>query len=132
MCQPLAAIWLIRFSSDHYMVYIRAHHIIVDGFGMALIEHRCAELYQAYCESTSVGRPLSPFADFLAEEQHYLRSKKYQADRTYWHRLLEQAPPLKVLQKGGEDYATESLHSDSNNAGISFYHHSVCCLTRLV
>ena len=24
------------------------------------------------------------------------------------------------------------LHSDSNNAGISFYHHSVCCLTRLV
>ena len=23
-------------------------------------------------------------------------------------------------------------HSDSNNAGISFYHHSVCCLTRLV
>ncbi|WP_259285280.1 condensation domain-containing protein, partial [Escherichia coli] len=28
--QPLAAIWLIRLSSDHYMVYIRAHHIIVD------------------------------------------------------------------------------------------------------
>ena len=24
------------------------------------------------------------------------------------------------------------FHSDSNNAGISFYHHSVCCLTRLV
>lgn len=24
------------------------------------------------------------------------------------------------------------IHSDSNNAGISFYHHSVCCLTRLV
>lgn len=22
------------------------------------------------------------------------------------------------------------FHSDSNNAGISFYHHSVCCLTR--
>ncbi len=24
------------------------------------------------------------------------------------------------------------IHSDSNNASISFYHHSVCCLTRLV
>lgn len=24
------------------------------------------------------------------------------------------------------------FHSDSNNADISFYHHSVCCLTRLV
>lgn len=24
------------------------------------------------------------------------------------------------------------FHSDSNNAGISIYHHSVCCLTRLV
>ena len=111
--QPLAAVWLIRFSPEHYMVYIRAHHIIVDGFGMALIEHRCAELYQAYCETTLTGFPLNPFADFLAEEQHYARSKKCQADRAYWHRLLEQAPPLKVLQKGGEDYATESLHSDT-------------------
>jgi len=24
------------------------------------------------------------------------------------------------------------FHSDSNNAGVSFYHHSVCCFTRLV
>lgn len=24
------------------------------------------------------------------------------------------------------------FHSDSNNAGVSFYHHSVCRLTRLV
>ncbi len=23
------------------------------------------------------------------------------------------------------------FHSDSNNVGICFYHHSVCCLTRL-
>ncbi|VTR46563.1 Dimodular nonribosomal peptide synthase [Serratia fonticola] len=47
LSQPLAVVWLIRFSPTHYTVYIRAHHIIIDGFGMALIEHRLAELYRA-------------------------------------------------------------------------------------
>jgi len=41
----------------------------------------------------------------------------------------------RMLNKGLESLAEGEkplLHSDSNNAGISFYHHSVCCLTRLV
>ncbi|POT58308.1 hypothetical protein C3432_10420 [Citrobacter amalonaticus] len=111
--QPLAAVWLIRFSPEHYAIYVRAHHIIIDGFGMALIEHRCAELYQAYCQKLQAGFPLSPFNDFLYEEQQYSHSEKGQKDRDYWHRILENAPALTVLQKGGEDYGTECLHSDT-------------------
>lgn len=110
--QPLAAVWLIRFSEQHYAVYIRAHHIIVDGFGMALIEHRCAELYQAACQNTSAGLSLSPFNDFLQEEEHYAASEKWHKDRAYWHQLLANSPPLAVLQKGGEDYGVACLHSD--------------------
>lgn len=111
--QPLAAVWLIRFSLEHYAIYIRAHHIIVDGFGMALIEHRCAELYLAYCQSTHPGRSLGSFNDFLNEEWQYSQSEKWQKDRAYWHQLLDSAPALAVLQKGGEDYGAEGLHSDA-------------------
>ncbi|NJB26846.1 IS3 family transposase [Escherichia coli] len=41
----------------------------------------------------------------------------------------------RMLNKGLESLAEGEkplLHSDSNNAGVSFYHHSVCRLTRLV
>ncbi|MDF7681786.1 condensation domain-containing protein [Enterobacteriaceae bacterium ESL0689] len=110
--QPLAAVWLICFSPDHYAVYIRAHHIIVDGFGMALIEHRCAELYQAGCQNSASGLPFRSFNDFLHEEHQYAQSEKWQKDRLYWHQQLEKAPPLTVLQKGGENYGTACLHSD--------------------
>ncbi|EAN5735659.1 hypothetical protein EJD04_23210 [Salmonella enterica] len=110
--QPLAAVWMIRFSPEHYSVYIRAHHIIIDGFGMSLIEHRCAELYGAYCQNTCTGLAFSSFNDFLNEEIQYSLSEKCQMDRDHWHRVMENAPALMVLQKGAEDYVTECLHSD--------------------
>lgn len=31
-----------------------------------------------------------------------------------------------------KQYGEDIVHSDSNNASVSFYHHSVCRLTRLV
>lgn len=110
--QPLAAVWLIRFSPDHYTVYIRAHHIIVDGFGMALIEHRLAELYSARSVRAFISPPLQDFEAFLAEEQRYACSEKSRRDCDYWNRCLSCATALPVLQKGGEDYGCECLHCD--------------------
>lgn len=111
--QPLAAVWLIRFSPTHYTVYIRAHHIIVDGFGMALIEHRLAELYRACQRQAVASQPLRAFYDFLGEEQQYASSEKSRQDGEYWHRYLVDTPSLPVLQKGGEDYGAECLHSEA-------------------
>ncbi|GAB5125740.1 hypothetical protein ECPV1252_50530 [Escherichia coli] len=42
---------------------------------------------------------------------------------------------MKALEMAWEARGKPSgvmFHSDRNNAGISFYHHSVCRLTRLV
>lgn len=113
LSQPLAAVWLIRFSAAHYTVYIRAHHIIIDGFGMALIEHRLAELYRAHRQKKTVSPPFHAFYDFLAEEQRYASSEKSRQDREYWHRYVTDGPSLPVLQKGGEDYGAECLHSEA-------------------
>ncbi|ALX93666.1 hypothetical protein AV650_08925 [Serratia fonticola] len=113
LSQPLAVVWLLRFSPTHYTVYIRAHHIIIDGFGMALIEHRLAELYRARLQKTTASQPFHAFYDFLAEEQHYASSEKSRQDAEYWRRYVTDAPPLPVLQKGGEDYGAECLHSEA-------------------
>lgn len=113
LSQPLAAIWLIRFSPTYYTVYIRAHHIIIDGFGMALIEHRLAELYRVRLQKTTASQPFHAFYDFLAEEQQYASSEQSRQDAEYWRRYVTDAPSLPVLQKGGEDYGAECLHSEA-------------------
>ncbi|WP_240327942.1 condensation domain-containing protein, partial [Klebsiella pneumoniae] len=33
--EPLAAAWLLKLGPERYLWYVRAHHILVDGFGMA-------------------------------------------------------------------------------------------------
>jgi enterobactin synthetase component F len=111
--QPLAAVWLICLAADRYIIYIRAHHIIVDGFGMALIEHRCAELYRAACGQAAPGQPFGSFSAFLHEERQYAQGEKMCRDRAYWHHLLAGAPPLPVLRKGGEDYGAAGLHGEA-------------------
>lgn len=62
--EPLAAAWLLKLGPERYLWYVRAHHILVDGFGMALIEHRCAALYAHYLGQgarASLWAPSPPF-----------------------------------------------------------------------
>ncbi|GEM_PF-6741923 len=47
-------------------------------------------------------------------------------------RLTIKALEMAWEMRGKPEGVMFHFHSDSNNAGISFYHHSVCCLTRLV
>lgn len=62
--EPLAAAWLLKLGPERYLWYVRAHHILVDGFGMALIEHRCAALYAHYLGEGSAGMPWVPLTPF--------------------------------------------------------------------
>ncbi|KAA9001417.1 condensation protein [Affinibrenneria salicis] len=110
LSQPLAAHWLIRVGETRYLWYIRAHHIIIDGYGMALIEHRCAGLYAHFLGQRAAGVAFHPFARYLAGEQAYSASPRCAADRRYWRHYLASPVSLPVLHKGGGDYGAPSLH----------------------
>lgn len=107
---PLSVQWLLKLSDDHYLWYIRAHHIIMDGFGMTLFEQRCATLYQHYVERTELGKPFNAFADFLSEEQRYQSSQRCQQDKIFWQAYLTQSTQLTILNKE-EDSEGETLHA---------------------
>lgn len=104
---PLAVIWLFKLSPSHYIWYIRAHHIIIDGFSMMLIEHRAAELYAYFLGKGAIGLPLHAFLPFLAEEQAYIVSQRHQQDRLYWREHLLAEVTLPVLCKHGQDYGAK-------------------------
>lgn len=105
----LSAQWLIKLSDNHYLWYIRAHHIVMDGFGMTLFEQRCATLYQHYLERTDAGKPFNAFVSFLDEEQSYQASTRYQQDKAFWRDYLSNPAQLTVLNKE-DDYGEETLH----------------------
>jgi enterobactin synthetase component F len=106
----LSAQVLFRIGERRYLWYVRAHHIIVDGYALALLERRCGQLYGALRGASEAGVPFHPFSSFLEEEEAYRASERWQADRSYWTEYLAAAHALPVLDKGGEDYGLSGRH----------------------
>ncbi|WP_324197356.1 non-ribosomal peptide synthase/polyketide synthase [Nocardia cyriacigeorgica] len=76
---------LLRVEADRYFWYLRAHHIILDGFGALTNTMRVAERYTARV----LGRepePVSPatLATLVEGEHTYRDSSRFGADRTHW------------------------------------------------
>jgi len=107
--QPIAAVWLLKLGPAHFIWYLRAHHIIVDGFGMALIEHRCATLYAHFIGQGSAGQPLGSFLAFHHQELAYAASERAERDRHFWREYLAQGQPLPSVRKGGKEYGLKCL-----------------------
>lgn len=103
---------LYRITDTRYYWYLRAHHIIVDGYGMALIERRCGQLYGQFARGADAGPAFHRFGAFLAEEDAYQNSRRWQADRDHWNTTLELPVKLPLIDREAEDYGTVGMHHD--------------------
>ncbi|MFI6409697.1 amino acid adenylation domain-containing protein, partial [Streptomyces sp. NPDC050548] len=78
---------LFEISSRRHFWYARFHHILMDGYGGALFQQRMGEIYTALRSGTAVpaadeaARNLGPLRE---ENDKYLTSPKFAADREYW------------------------------------------------
>lgn len=101
---PLSAIWLVRTGASDWQWYLRGHHIFLDGYAMALIERRVAQLYAHLARGGDPGRPFGRFAEFLREETDYRTGNDHQIARAYWRDYLRTGLAPAVLRKGSENY----------------------------
>lgn len=106
----IAAQSLFRINDGRYLWYIRAHHIVVDGYGFALIEQRCGQYYRHFRGLGEAGHAFHPFTSFLAEETAYRDSPRWSKDKTYWRDYLDLHGNLPVIDKGIEDYGAPGEH----------------------
>ena len=110
--QPLSAQMLLRVGDRRWLWYCRGHHIILDGFGMSLIEARVAALYAARTGGAAAGAPFDRLAAFIDEDAAYAASQQYAGDRAYWlAELTRVRDSLPVLRKGAEDYGVDPLRA---------------------
>ncbi|WP_084514711.1 non-ribosomal peptide synthetase [Nocardia acidivorans] len=97
---PTAAT-VFRVGRDHHLLYLRSHHIVLDGIGAAVMLRRTVELYAAATGLTETvpgervrtlsGCPLT-IAELLAEERAYSESMRARADGEYWREQLADMP----------------------------------------
>jgi len=111
--QPVAAVWLLKLGPARFIWYLRAHHIVIDGFGMALVEHRCATLYAHFLGSGTAGQALGSFSAFQHHELAYAASERCSKDRHFWQRYLPPSQTLPTVRKGGREYGVKCLSTST-------------------
>lgn len=109
---PLAAQILLRIADDHHLWYQRVHHLATDGYGMALIDARVAQIYSAGISNQDEGRPLAPLDAVWDDDLAYRRSDKHALDRTFWVDTFAQAEPVVSLAEGVPVSAHHFLQDD--------------------
>ncbi len=109
---PLSRQRLWRTGERRWLWYNRGHHIVLDGYGVALFEARVAQLYRHGTGRGTQGAPFRGFAEFLDEDAAYAAGPSFARDRAFWQAQLARPGRLPVLRKGGEDYAAAGHYAE--------------------
>ncbi|MFJ9931482.1 condensation domain-containing protein [Streptomyces virginiae] len=89
----LAGSVLVTVGPEHHLLVQFFHQLAVDGHGLALLNHRIAELYTAAVRGRPAGpSPFAPVTALVEAESAYAASAEWRADLAAWTRHLAGAP----------------------------------------
>ncbi|MGH7824891.1 MAG: amino acid adenylation domain-containing protein, partial [Candidatus Binatia bacterium] len=96
---PLLRMSVLRIAEKEHVLLLVIHHIVWDGWSMAVLFRELAALYEAFLEEKPSPLPDLPiqYADFTAWQREWLKGETLQAELSYWKRQLENAPQLLEL-----------------------------------
>lgn len=76
---------LYRVADARYLWFQRFHHILLDGYGFAMVTKRVARVYTALLEHRQPDpSPFGSLDDVLDAEAQYRDSPAYNADKAFW------------------------------------------------
>ena len=91
---PPLRLALYRVAADQHILLVVLHHLITDGWSMALLGQELVEMYTAVTHNRPPQLPPLPFSyGQLAQRQH----RQHQAaDLAYWRQQLQDLTPLSL------------------------------------
>ncbi|WP_405020634.1 amino acid adenylation domain-containing protein [Kitasatospora sp. NBC_00070] len=81
---PLTGALLVRAGEQRHLWFQWFHHLVIDGYGVALFTRRVAAVYTALAEGAELPAAFRPVALLAEAEAAYLASEQAAADRAYW------------------------------------------------
>lgn len=107
---PLMRAILLRLAPQEYVLLLTMHHIVFDGWSLAVFERELAALYPAF--SAHMPSPLPElriqYADFAAWQRECLQGQVLKSQLAYWKQQLQGALPALELPT---DYARQAVQS---------------------
>ncbi|KTT65101.1 condensation domain-containing protein, partial [Sphingomonas sanguinis] len=96
---PLVRGRLVRMGDEEHVLLLTMHHIVSDGWSMAIFNRELNAFYAAFLEGR--GDPLPPLAiqypDYAAWQREWLSGERLEAQADHWRRTMAGVPPLLEL-----------------------------------
>ncbi|SFH02542.1 amino acid adenylation domain-containing protein [Duganella sp. CF458] len=83
---------LVRSAPARHYWFQRYHHLVTDGFGIAIIVHAVADAYNRLLEGRDSAAVAPSYLEFAADDSAYFGSERYQRDRGFWQERYRHLP----------------------------------------
>jgi amino acid adenylation domain-containing protein len=95
---PLFRATLIRIGAEEHILALTMHHIISDGWSIAVLYRELSALYEAFCRGSAPALPELPiqYADFAVWQRQWLQGEVLGKQLSYWKRHLSDVPVLEL------------------------------------
>lgn len=95
---PLLRVALLRADKQDHLLVVTMHHIVSDGWSMAVLFRELSALYQAF--STGEPSPLAElpvqYVDYTVWQRNWLKGEVLQTQLSYWKKQLDRVPTLQL------------------------------------
>ncbi|MGN1311349.1 MAG: amino acid adenylation domain-containing protein, partial [Clostridia bacterium] len=90
---------LFKFKDGHGGFVITMHHLIVDAWASGLVISRIIDIYDALLQNNLVLEEISnpSYIDYIETEQKYMKSSKFEKDKTFWNDLFAKVPEVATI-----------------------------------
>lgn len=108
---PLLRASIIRLGNEEHVLLLTMHHIISDGWSLAVLYRELFTVYAAYLrgEASPLPELEVQYADYAVWQREHLQGELLDTQRSYWKEQLKGAPELLDLPT---DYARPAMQSD--------------------
>jgi mycobactin peptide synthetase MbtE len=111
---PLMAAGLARIAPDHHVLVITLHHLVADGWTLAVLRDEITTFYQRWLDGdTDVPAPRTTFSSYVATERQWLAGPEAKEAEEYWARMLDGAAtidlPLDRPRPARPDFTTGNV-----------------------
>lgn len=109
--EPMFGYALLIIADTRTLFFTRMNHVIVDGYGGALITTRIAEVYRQLTQGRQPEiRPMGDLPQLIANQIGYVDSVDFEQDRDYWRDKLADRPTAYTFSGSDAEVATFVRH----------------------
>lgn len=110
---------LYMFSETEFRLLFVGHHIAVDGWSIAVIQKQLDKIYNQLINNEEVKLDVSEtLSNKLDKEKKYFLSQRYERDKIYWERLIEEVNEENYYNSFSDLKGERKVHILSEDSSI--------------